>query len=217
LMWLNENPDYIAISGGFATLFPDGIHAADLACEGAGREVTDLLRSGQALTSLCTWLVRADAVARAGGARPWFVTAEDVDLQFRLAEVGRVWHEPRVAYLYRLHEKSITHRTDSVLVDFYHEQAQSFARERRANGEDALQRGCPPSIPAARTIRQFRHSAHQQATGHAISAAWREFANEDGSSRYRRLWLFVAKRPYSLRLWRHIALLSFAALKRKIL
>ena len=119
LSWLQSHRDYIAISGGFRAISEDGKPLADLGCQGVGRDVTADLLAGNSLTHLCAWLMRADAVRQAEGARPWFKSGEDIDLQLRLARCGKVWHEPRVSYMYRLRDNSVTHQQSLRIQEFY--------------------------------------------------------------------------------------------------
>src|SRR3954464_297408 len=107
--WLAEHPDFAAVCGSFSTIAAAGWPVADLYCGAKAEEVTEELRAGKTRTHLCTYLARTEAVRKAGGFRPWFVTAEDIDLQLRLGGVGRVWYDPEKAYAYRLHDASITH------------------------------------------------------------------------------------------------------------
>lgn len=214
--WLAAHPGFVAVSGGFATMFPDGTRAGDLACSGTAREVTDQLLRGEPVTHLCAWLMRAEALARVGGARVWFASAEDVDLQFRLAEVGRVWHVPRMAYLYRLHDASITHRSNSAAVSFFDQQARRFAMERRTNGQDPLKMGCPPAPPDLDTPSKGRKSAKEHAIGHAIGAAWKEFEAGSRGDAYRRLHTILLEKPFSGTLWRHVLVLNAKHLKRSL-
>lgn len=206
--WLDANPAFVAVSGGFATLFPDGTRAADLACEGDARDVTDLLLDGETVTSLCTWLIRADALRRVGGVRTWFRTAEDIDLQFRLAELGRVWHVPEVTYFYRLHGASITHCSSSDETRFFLDQACAFARERRAHGEDRLERGCPPVPPLHGEAPRQPLDPVAQALGHSVGAAWKEFEGGKRGSAARRLHGLLLHMPFSIPLWRHVLTLN---------
>src|SRR5262249_38424421 len=53
-------------------------------------------------------MFRRDAYERCGGYRAEFRAAQDVDLQFRLAEVGRVRFVPNLLYAYRIDEQSIS-------------------------------------------------------------------------------------------------------------
>lgn len=217
LRWLSHHPDFVAVSGGFTTMFADGTRVSDLACEGAARDVTERLLEGNPLTHLCTWLIRSDALRQVGGAREWFRSAEDLDLQFRLAAIGRVWHEPKVAYLYRLHDASLTHRTDKETIGFYDAQARRFALQRKETGADALQRGAPPVPPSPRGEARSNLTAFDHASNHAIGAAWREFeTGKTGGEAYGRLCDALSRHPFSLRLWRHVLLIKVKRTWRRV-
>ena len=215
-MWLETHPDFIAVSGGFATMFQDGTHATDLACEGEARDVTQDLLHGNSVTHLCAWLIRTDAIIATGGARDWFTSAEDVDLQFRLAEIGRVWHVPRVSLFYRLHEASITHSLDTSLVSFFDASARRFAVERRTHGKDSLQLDRPPPLPQPARGASRSSNATDQAINHVISAAWREFHAGGKGQAYRRLHSVLRKHLFSPTLWRHVLILNIKHVQRSI-
>jgi glycosyltransferase involved in cell wall biosynthesis len=215
--WLDDHPDYVAVTGGFTTMLSDGFEIADLAIDGIAREVTDALLRGETVTSLCTWLIRAEALSMVHGAREWFASAEDVDLQCRLAEIGRVWHVPRIAYYYRLHDASITHSRPKEIVKFYDVCARRFARERREHGRDALQRGSPPVPPVSSSKLAQQNPALGQAIGHAVGAAWAEFATGGTDGAYRRLRSLALKYPSSWYIWRHLGVLSLKYHSRNIL
>lgn len=201
--WLLQNPDFIAISGGFRTITDAKKSIADLACEGQAREVTDQLLQGVPITHFCTWLTRRSAVQSVGGARNWFVTAEDLDLMFRLAGEGRVWHEPSVAYLYRLHDSSVTHSQPNSQRRFYEQSAKEFARLRSKGEPDPLMQGNPPIVPQA--SEESGLSAKVQARNQLIGAAWSAHAAGHKIRGIRHLARGLVMQPLSLLLWRHLA------------
>ena len=213
--WLLDHPDFIAVSGGFASRFPDGTHAADLACEGEARDVTSLLLRGESVTHLCTWLTRTEAVRRAGGARIWFRTGEDIDLQYRLSEVGKIWHVPYVTYFYNLNDQSITHTENSETLKFYHSMARQFALERLATREDALSRGEPPLPPLDVKNDRRRVRGRDQALGHAIGAAWAECSAGIYGPAIRRLLTIAAKNPNDLSLYIELIKIHIKVLSQK--
>ena len=206
--WLAQHPDFIAVSGGFASILPDGFQLSELACSGDPREVTQTLLSGTPVTHLCSWLVRTDAVRRVGGARVWFRMGEDLDLQFRLAEVGRVWHSPKVAYHYRLHDGSITHESASATVAFYERKAKDFAAERRQFGTDSLQNGTPPPPPRPDGSKRQRTSAVGQGVGHATGNAWKMFHDGKKGVALGRVVSLLVRQPLSGQLWRCLILMG---------
>jgi glycosyltransferase involved in cell wall biosynthesis len=146
--WLDAHADFVAVCGAFAPMNEKGRIVTERIV-GDAAEVTDELRNGVGRSHLCSYMMRTDALRAIGGCRTFFTMSEDADLQYRLAEAGRVWYEPRVSYLYRLHDTSITHSRRETERLFFQRVALEFQQQRRASGQDDLQRGQPPQIPAA--------------------------------------------------------------------
>ena len=76
-------------------------------------------------------------------------------------ELTRIAFLPIDAYHYRLHDHSITHSQADGRRKFFERCAVDFLKQRRAGGQDDLQRGQPPQPPAASeparsTRRQIR-------------------------------------------------------------
>ena len=174
LRWLTDHAEFGAVCGSFANVTSKGQHVADLDCGATAEEITEELRAGKTRTHLCTWLVRADAVRRAGMFRTWFVSAEDIDLQLRLGEVCRVWYEPVVGYAYRLHDASVTHTQANDARLFYERTAKAFAVQRRERGQDDLQRGSPPTPPGAGGLGAAPMSAGGHVQRMLVGQSWRE-------------------------------------------
>lgn len=145
--WLSEHPEFIAICGGFSTISGRGKLLMKMPTGLSAQEITEEVINGKPRTHLGTFLIRANAIRQIGGFRDWFLTAEDIDLQLRLAEIGRIWYEPADWYHYRIHDESITHNIDSARRKFFDEQAVLFQQQRRRSGTDELQRGSPPMLP----------------------------------------------------------------------
>lgn len=183
--FLDQNPEFVALSGGFASLSPEGAHLSDIACHVEAFEATEGLRSGQTFTHFCAWMVRRPVLMEIGGARDFFELGEDVDLQFRLAHAGRVWHEPRVAYCYRLHAGSITHGEKHAKTAFFHNAAIRFSKQRSETGTDDLDEGRAP-VYTARDATHVPNPLRQQMVNHLTSQAWRDFhagARQSGRNR----------------------------------
>ncbi|MEM8564651.1 MAG: glycosyltransferase, partial [Pseudomonadota bacterium] len=198
--WLNDHPDAIAVSGGFTHVFPNGRIAADLACRGEPRDVTDVLLNGQPVTHFCAWLIRTHALRQTGGAREWFRTAEDIDLQLRLAEHGHIWHVPKSSYFYRLHQDSIVHSTPKHIINFYDQQAKLFARQRKLEGIDLLQAGKSPLLPKYE-ISKITRSPANTAIGPLTSDIWEKFNSGKKRFAYYNMYLAIINYPLSLKLW----------------
>jgi len=205
LSWLQSHCDYIAVSGGFRAISKHCKPVADLACQGEGRDVTEDLLAGRAVTTLCSWLIRAEAIAQVGGARPWFKTGEDIDLQLRLARCGKVWHEPRVSYIYRLHDNSITHAQSTRIHEFYETSAKQFAVQRAQRGYDDLEIGSPPPLPEA------DDASRESATDHSISllvgGAWVQHRQGKKIASVQTMLRAIGLKPQRFSLWKGLAML----------
>ena len=204
---LSRRPDLVAVSSGYRTITETGNPVADLACEGEGRDVTSVLREGRAITSFCTWLMRAQALRACGGARPWFITGEDLDLQFRLAGQGSVWHEPAVGYAYRLHERSITHMRSRAFNEFYETQARIFARQRATGGIDDLAKGRPPAVPDGIAGSGARNAAARHVSDQLHGQAWRLFDQRGLRHGLPAMLRAPAHAPADMRKWRSLAVM----------
>lgn len=209
--WLDAHQDYVAVCGGFATLDGLGRLAAILLTGETEEEITEELNLGYTRTTFCSYAVRKSAIETVGEFRPYFVTAEDLDFQLRLANFGRVMYLPGVTYKYRLHADSITHTQSSVKRIFFENQAREFQRQRAQGGQDDLQRGCPPAIPAVADGNPG--SAAKHIAGMLQFSAWR--AHQVGNK-----WQAVAfglraltHTPFDLAMWRSVLALILKSAK----
>src|SRR5439155_1968224 len=168
--FLQSRSEFGAVSGSFTTMTHGGNVLVEHKTESAGVDVTDELRAGRGRSHVCAYLFRTELLRQLGGCREFFVTAEDVDLQFRLAEITRIWHEPRPAYLYRLHGTSITHRQRSGERAFFERCARQFQQQRRTRGSDDVDLGWPPPMP--RGDRSSALSTNQQIQRILLGQAW---------------------------------------------
>jgi glycosyltransferase involved in cell wall biosynthesis len=149
LAFLQAQPDFVATSAGYSMTDAAGTMVRPFASDQADWEdTTDALLNGQGKSHMCSYLFRTEILRKIGGCREWFVASEDADLQFRLAEVGRIAFDPFDAYHYRLHDASITHTLADTRRQFFADCAATFLKQRRAGRPDDLERGVPPPIPA---------------------------------------------------------------------
>src|SRR5437667_6185581 len=144
--FLREHPEFGAVCGYFSTITEAGKFVADAYVNETPQEITDELRQGTGRSHICAYLFRTEILRKIDGCREWFVTSEDRDLQYRLAEATRIWFEPKPAYLYRLHDQSITHTQKLAERAFYENAAKCFQAQRRAGEMDDLQKGAPPPV-----------------------------------------------------------------------
>ena len=187
--FLRDHAEYGAVCSGYSFIGPAGQPVRMFSTSRDIEDVTPELLAGKGRSHMSAFLFRTDAVRQIGGCREWFVTSEDADLQFRLAESTRVAYLPIDAYHYRLHDHSITHNQADARRKFYEKCAGDFLNQRLSGGSDDLQRGTPPVPPetaphARSTDRQIRgmlwgdawrlHAAGQKRAALAkASAAWK--------------------------------------------
>lgn len=203
--FLEQNPDYVAVTGGFSTVTEKGDFIADMACDGAAGETTADMLNGDLRSHLCAMLVRMEAVRELGGMREWFFSAQDLDMQCRLAELGRVWHDPRPVLSYTLHDASITHTLGSQRRLFYQHAASTFARQRRETGADDLMRGTPPEFVPEDGAEERARSASEHIADQFTGAGWRMI--QSGARWSGLVYLFRALRREPMRIarWRNLA------------
>jgi len=199
LSFLKRNPNYVAICSGFVTIDENSRTIAQMSLKKPSQEITQTLLSGEVTTHFGTWLLRSNAAKEIGGAREWFESAEDIDLQFRLAEKGKVWQEQKISYRYRLHSQSITHSMVSARREFFDQYAREFALQRR-RGEDDLTKGSPPQKPAAQKGKAIKTSAKHIA-GLLQGDAWRLLAEGKRSQGFRKICWALKLQPANLSLW----------------
>ncbi len=206
LSFLMSHTEYDAVCGSYTTMDGDGRFVSAMDCGTREREITGELRGGTTRTSLCTFTMRREAVDRvAGGFRPWFVTAEDIDFQLRFGAVGRVFYEPRSVYRCRLHDASVTHTQSRLEREFYEQTARVFAQQRAERGNDDLECARPPSPPVSE--RPSRRDAREHIHELLIGQAWRHHARGEKWLALRTGLTACLRRPEKLRAWK-----SFAAL-----
>jgi hypothetical protein len=173
--FLAGHPEFGAMCGYFSTITDAGKLVADSYLNEPAGEITLELREGKGRSHMCAYAFRADVLRSIGGCREWFVSSEDRDLQYRLAEVTRIWFEPRPSYLYRLHDQSITHTQKLAERAFYEDAAKRFQAQRRAGEIDDLQKGTPPPITIdGKAIAP--QSAREQIQNILLGQAWKQHA-----------------------------------------
>lgn len=170
--WLTEHPEFGALCGGFSTIDSKGNPLSDLGCKEEAQEITEELRNGEIRTHIGTFAIRTEVVRAAGGSREYFDCFEDFDFQLRVGETCRVWFEPEIYYIYRLHQNSSSHSTSYTKNNFYCSIAFEFQRQRRTQGSDDLERGCPPPVPDGRKAPPWDAAWHAQKM--LIASAWLE-------------------------------------------
>ena len=199
--FLDRAPGHVAVAGAFASTDSRARIEVPLLADTAEREVRDELLAGRPASHFCAWLLRRETAMRLGGMRQWFTTGPDLDLQYRAAELGEVLFMPRIAYVYRLHGTSITHRESAARNLFYQEQARRFAVQRRATGTDDLAQGHPPTfMPNSAEVAPM--SAHNQFAGHLLGHAHRLRVKGERASALRAILQSIRFAPLRAGAWR---------------
>jgi len=171
--FLKNNLSYGAVCGSFSSLDSKGKLILDYDCGAEEESVTKELLMGVTRTHYCTFAVRKEILDAVGGCRDYFVTAEDIDLQFRIAEQCEVFYVPTVFYHYRLHDSSIIHSQSTSKRKFYDEQAHHFLVQRQEIGADDLDRGVRDEPPADDGLRK---QCDVQIQGNLLGLAWKQHA-----------------------------------------
>ena len=214
--WLQRFPQHDAVCGGYQTIDVKG-HAVAMFGVAGVRQTEDIeaeLRMGVTRTSLCTFAMRASAMARIGGFREFFETSSDIDFQLRLGEACRVGFVPCVTYLYRLHDSSITHSQARLRREFFEATARKFQLQRQQRGTDDLQEGHPPSPPDAGGSQPS--TAAHQIQGMLVGQAWRYFDAGHDQQAVRTAWRAIRASPSSRPSWRALSILLLRSVKRRL-
>ena len=169
--WLEDHPELGAVCGAFAITSPDGVVLSDLECGAISDYISGELSGGIVRTHFCTFLTRTDVLQKIGGAREFFKTGEDIDLQLRLGENCKVWYQPLRRYLYRLHMDSVTHQVGNSLTAYYDHAARRFQMQRIAGELDDLQRNQPPE---PQILPSIQAPLAQQIQGILLGTAWQQ-------------------------------------------
>lgn len=206
LLWqrpfLQKNPEYVAVTGGYSTVTEKGQTVSDLASDGEPYDQTEDLLNGNLRSHLCTMLVRMEAVRQIEGMRDWFFSGQDRDMQCRLAEVGKIWHVPKPVLSYTLHDASITHTLSSQRRLFYQHAATRFARQRRETGADDLMRGTPPEFVAQEGAGEHATTAAEHIANQLTGKGWRKIQNGSRWSGLADLFRAMQCQPTNFQRWR---------------
>ena len=146
--YLEENPSCVAL--GTRVLLADEellpIIESFKAESHASIDAENLQGTGSAMCHP-TVAMRREALEAAGGYRPEYEWAEDLDLFLRLAEVGRVANLPDVLLTYRQHLASVGY-AKRLLQTERAAMAVSDARRRRGGSEQGARGGAAPTVPS---------------------------------------------------------------------
>jgi glycosyltransferase involved in cell wall biosynthesis len=100
-------------------------------------------------------MIRRDALHTAGGYRPQYQWAEDLDLFLRLAEIGRVANLPDTLLLYRQHPQSVNRTRFQQQARLITAAVREAASRRGVSLPTDWSYQCRPPIPPAEQIREW--------------------------------------------------------------
>jgi glycosyltransferase involved in cell wall biosynthesis len=172
--WLLQRPEFGAVCAQFAMMDCSGENIVNLDSKEDPCDITEELLSGQTRTHLCTFIIKRHVIEVIGGFREFFISAEDIDFQLRLAEVSKVFYVPELVYFYRLHDSSIVHTQSSSKREFFENTARVFRQQREQKGMDDLQLGHKLKVPVECGVPV---DAKTQLQGALIGTAWRLHQN----------------------------------------
>lgn len=202
---LIAHAEFGAVCGTFTMVTASGKRITDQVWGTEAQEISDEIKTGVGRTHFCTFMVRMDVVRSLGGFRDYFIGTEDSDFILRLGEVCKVWYEPTLAYLYRLHGESITHTQPSAQRKFLEKMMVEFQKQRLATGADDLMRGNPPPLPV---VAQYAEKTHDQVQHVLLGQAWKQHAAGQRWTAIKTGLRAVMSRPAALHAWKSwIALL----------
>jgi len=210
LAFLRERPAFVGVCAPFTVTGPAGQHVGSprIAPQTDGEDVSGDILAAKLRTHLCAFAFRRSALALVGPFRAFFQTAEDIDFQLRLAAAGPVGFQPASAYVYRLHDASITHTQASTLRQFFEATAYAMARERQATGSDALMRGETVALPELAADEHRADGSARQISQLLVGEAWRCFLAKDRPGALRTAWRAVRASPGHAEAWRSLLLVG---------
>lgn len=169
---MSAHPDYAAVCGRFRVIMETGFYAATIPYGSGVRDITESLKNGVYSTHLNTFLMRRSSLLEIGGAREWFISSEDLDLQSRLAFSGKVMMIDDVTYVYRLMNTSISHSAPNRQRVFFRSHAAKFARQRLEHGHDELDLDPDLPVDSSTVSGSAPMNARKRAASYALGEAW---------------------------------------------
>jgi len=202
--WLESHSDYIAVAGKFSSLDEKSRVIAEFNTGNKIEDITQELLQGDTRTHLGTFLIKLSVIKELKGFREYFVTAEDIDMQLRLAEQGNISYLPGNMYFYRIHNSSITHVQSSNKREFYEQTARDFLRQRRREGFDQLENGTPPDAPV---MDNKPSDSKAQVVGYLLGESWRLHVNKNKSKAVDVAFRACMTMPLNWRVWKNIIMI----------
>lgn len=202
--WLSVHRNFIAVCGKFSSMDEKSRVIAEFKSGESECNIASELLDGKTRTHLGTYLVRKKVLEELDGYREYFITAEDIDMQLRLAEKGSIGYIPENMYFYRIHNKSITHVQSSNKREFYEAMARDFLIQRLKLGQDDLQRGTAAMAPV---VESKPRDSYEQIIGYMIGESWRLHRENKKRAAFSIAIRACIKKPLYWLVWKNIIMI----------
>jgi len=202
--WLESHVNDIAVAGKFSSMDEKSRLIAEFNTGSKIEDITQELLKGITRTHLGAFLIKLSEIKELKGFREYFVTAEDIDMQLRLAEQGSISYLPENMYFYRIHNSSITHVQSSNKREFYEQTARDFLTQRRSEGIDQLEKGTPPSAPS---MGNKPSDSKAQVVGYLLGESWRLHAIKQKKKAVDVAFRACRAKPLNWRVWKNILMI----------
>lgn len=156
LAYLDAHPDCVLLGAMVTVIDPHGLPLYEserlLEHEELDRE---LMKGRGGVIRHPVAMIRRDALERAGGYRPQYQWAEDLDLFLRLAEVGRIANLPDTLLLYRQHPQSVNRTRFEQQAKLITAAVREAAGRRGVSVAEGWTYECRPPAPPVEQIREW--------------------------------------------------------------
>jgi glycosyltransferase involved in cell wall biosynthesis len=212
--WLSRHHEFGAVCGSYKAINSKGGLIRNYACGDTEEEITQEIKTGKLRTTFCSYMIRTDIFRSIKGARPFFICCCDLDIQYRLSEICRIYYLPQIFYSYRLHDESITHSINNLIREFYHETSRVFQEQRKVQGQDDLERGVPPEPPYDLKSKPQKSKDHE--IDLLVGAAWNLFEQRKKYQAIKTFLKALIMSPLRIYLWRSFMAILFKPSPKQI-
>ena len=205
IAWLESHPDYIAVCGMYSSIDIKDRHLIQYNRDTVTENIDHKFSNGVVRTHFCTFMTRTDVLKELKGCRSFFVTAEDIDLQLRLSEKGKIYYIAHNAYQYRLHDLSITHSQSNAKRKFYENFARQCHQQRLQGRKDDLDKGETPDIPEN---CDKTHSSENHILNQMISESWYWHGRKQKIKAFKAALRVLTIYPSTIKAWKNFLLIG---------
>ncbi len=211
--WLSDHPEAIALAGAVNVVDRKGELISSIDSKEDEIDISAELKSGEIRTHIGCYMFRRESLENISGFREFFQLAEDIDMQFRLAETGIIFYKSNPVYSYRLHGKTISQKLGMEKKRFFEQFARDCLFQRNKLGLDDLQIGIIPEIP------QGNYEAvnfESELVSHLIEGAKLHQAQGKIGIAVVQVVKAISIEPANLTLWRCLVQMVFVVSSRRL-